>query len=73
MLSASFQPFSLGFKPLLDEIATHERGLKELAENLTVMAATSMSQFGIEINYHFSNTELILERIRNAWGKCRMI
>ena len=52
VLSAPFQPFSLKFKPLLDDIAAHERDLRELAGSLTVMAAISMSPFGIEIHYH---------------------
>ena len=53
LVSSAFEPFSLRFQPLLDEIATHERELKELAGSLTAMAAISMSPFDIEIHYHF--------------------
>ena len=42
VLSAPFQPFSLKFKPLLDDIAAHERDLRELAGSLTVVTAISM-------------------------------
>ena len=69
VLRVSFQPFSLKFKPLLDDIATHEKDLKELAGNLTAMAAISMSPFGIEIHYHLSDTEFVLQRIQHAWRK----
>ena len=69
LVSSAFEPFSLKFKPLLDDIATHERDLKELAGNLTAMAAISMSPFGIEIHYHFSNTEVVSQRIQHSWRK----
>ena len=49
--SLTFKPFSLEFKPLLDEIATHERDLKELSSSFTMMTAISMLLFGIEIHY----------------------
>ena len=67
--SAAFEPFSLKFKPLLDDIAAHEKDLKELAGSLTVTAAISMSPFGIEAHYDFSNTEFVLQRIQHAWRK----
>ena len=57
VLSVSFQPFSLKFRPLLDDIATQERDLKELAGSLTAMAAISMWPF-IEIHYHLRNLSL---------------
>ena len=61
VLSASFKPFSLEFKPLLDEIATQEKDLKDLASSFTVMTAISMSPFSIKIDHHPSNTKFVSE------------
>ena len=69
LVSSAFEPFSLRFQPLLDEIAAHEKDLKGLAGSLTAMTAISMSPFDIEIHYHLSNTEFVSQRIQHAWRK----
>ena len=66
-LKSSFQPFSLEFKPLLDDIATHERELKKLAGSVAVMTVISMSPLDTEMHYHFSNTEFVLQTIQHTW------
>ena len=51
------QPFSLEFKPLLDDIASHERDLKELADSFTMMTTISMLPIVVEAQSYSPNTE----------------
>ena len=45
----AFKPFSLEFKPLLDEIATQERDLKELSSSFTRQIVKSWDAYKVTL------------------------